>query len=104
MPLATSEIVPSPPQAMISFLPSFAPRSESARASPRLTVKAQLNGPKWVRRSLAVPSHKSLVVPPAEVGLTMISGSVMAEDSRTAELQWNDISSDPARGGGRFLT
>src|SRR5690242_6945320 len=75
IPFATSEIVPSPPQAMISLVPLRAASAASDAASPRTFVNAVWNGPNSARRSLAARGHASPVAPLAEDGLTITSGS-----------------------------
>jgi hypothetical protein len=54
MPLATSEIVPSPPQAIIKLVFCLAASAASSRAWPADSVKVTENEPKCVRRSLAI--------------------------------------------------
>src|SRR5262249_19276277 len=70
-PFATSETVPSPPQAMISFAPFRAASPASAAASPRCFVKITRNEPNCERKSLASCGHASPVLPPADAGLTI---------------------------------
>ena len=75
IPFATSLIVPSPPHAMIKLLPSSAPFAASFAASPLRVVNAQVNAPKCVESSEAIPGQALRVAPPAEVGLTMMRGN-----------------------------
>jgi hypothetical protein len=74
MPLATSFIVPSPPQAMINFLPASTPRFANSMPSPGFLVKATLNAPKCARKSLALLAQRDRVEPAADFGLTMTNG------------------------------
>src|ERR1041384_5102004 len=71
IPLATSETVPSPPQAIINFAPLRAASPARAAASPRLLVKTTRNGRNCERKSLAICGQASPVLPPAEAGLTI---------------------------------
>jgi len=71
MPFATSEIVPSPPHAMMNFAPLRAASFASAAASPRCLVNRTRNAPNCERRSLAICGHASPVLPPADDGLTI---------------------------------
>src|SRR2546423_1200331 len=71
IPLATSEIVPSPPQAIMNFVPLRAASLASAAASPRCLVKSTRNGPNCERKSLAICGHASPVPPVADAGLTI---------------------------------
>src|SRR5829696_3619024 len=71
MPFATSEIVPSPPQAMMNFAPLRAASRASAAASPRCFVNTTRNAPNCERKSLAICGHASAVLPLAEDGLTI---------------------------------
>src|SRR2546421_3903019 len=87
IPLATSEIVPSPPQAMISFVPLLAASAESVRAWPMLFVSSTANGPKCVRRSLAIFGQFSRVAPSADAGLTMTRGRVIEGDLTTEDTE-----------------
>ena len=57
-------------------LPSFAPILASLTPSLCSLVNSQLNAPKCVASSEAIPAHASRVAPPADVGLTMISGNM----------------------------
>jgi hypothetical protein len=75
IPFATSEMVPSPPQAMTNLRPARASRSATSTASPGLCVNATSKGPKCRRTADATPGHASPVAPLADAGLTMISGS-----------------------------
>src|SRR4249920_1486086 len=75
MPFATSEIVPSPPQAIISSVPFRAASLASAVPSPASLVKARLKDPKCELRSLAICGQAWRVAPLADSGLTMTSGN-----------------------------
>src|SRR5438874_3536283 len=75
MPFATSEMVPSPPHAMISCVPCFAAAAATSRACPTASVNETVKAPKCVRRSLAIFGQFSRVAPSAEAGLTMTSGN-----------------------------
>src|SRR6266567_4449190 len=79
MPFATSEMVPSPPQAMISFAPCFAACAARTLACPTVSVKETENGPKCVRKSLAIFGQFRSVSPSSAAGLTIISGSVIRQ-------------------------
>ena len=75
MPFATSEIVPSPPQAMISFVPFRAAFGGQSQFPLRTcVVNFGLNAPKCAASSLAIFGHASRVAPPADSGLMMTSG------------------------------
>src|SRR6266404_3521477 len=74
MPLATSEMVPSPPQAMISFAPLRAASAANETPKPGPSVKTILKAPKYVRKSDAIFGQALRVAPPADSGLTMIRG------------------------------
>ncbi len=76
IPFATSEIVPSPPQAMINSLPFRAASPARFVASPRFSVKETSKDPKWVRRSLAIWGHALPVAPEADDGFRMTTGKV----------------------------
>src|SRR5687767_8540570 len=80
MPFATSEIVPSPPQATISLTPLQAAAAASSIPSPACVVNTGVKEPKWDRRSLAIPGQASPVAPPADAGLMMTSGRDMEID------------------------
>lgn len=84
MPLATSEMVPSPPQAMISFVPLRAAVAASSIPCCDRSVKTQANEPKCVRRSLAIPGHASRVAPAADSGLMITRG-------RCVSCQWSFV-------------
>src|SRR6185369_9060911 len=71
IPFATSEIVPSPPHAIMNFAPLRAASFASAAASPRCFVNKTLKAPNCDRRSLASRGHASPVLPPADDGLTI---------------------------------
>src|ERR1700741_3872041 len=71
IPFATSEIVPSPPHAIMSFSPLRAASVASVAASPRCLVNTARNEPKCERKSLAICGHVSPVLPAADDGLTM---------------------------------
>src|ERR1044072_9525673 len=71
MPFATSEMVPSPPHAMMNFAPLRAASFASAAASPRCFVNKTRNAPNCERRSLAICGHASPVLPTADDGLTI---------------------------------
>src|SRR4029079_7877021 len=73
MPFATSDIVPSPPHALMSLAPLRAAAFASAAASPRCFVNTTRNAPNCERRSLAICGHASPVLPPADDGLTIIT-------------------------------
>jgi hypothetical protein len=77
MPLATSEIVPSPPQATISLAPLRAASAANETPASGPSVKIILNAPKYVRKSDAIFGQFFRVAPPADSGLTMISGRDM---------------------------
>jgi hypothetical protein len=79
MPFATSEMVPSPPQAMISLVPCCAACAASSRAWPIDSVNETENAPKFVRKSLAIFGQFSRVAPSAEAGLTMTRGRLIEE-------------------------
>ena len=79
MPFATSEMVPSPPQAMIRFAPCFAASAARTLACPTVSVKETENGPKCVRTSLAILGQFRSVSPASAAGLTIISGSVIRQ-------------------------
>src|SRR6185369_8846803 len=74
IPLATSEIVPSPPQAIISLTPFRAAVAAISIPSPARVVNLGVNDPKCVLSSLAIPGQASRVEPPADSGLTMTRG------------------------------
>src|SRR5678815_1698128 len=78
MPFATSEMVPSPPQATTKRVPFSAARLAITVASLASRVNSTLNGPKPLLRSLASWGHILLVVPLADAGLTMTKGSGMS--------------------------
>src|SRR5258708_19120990 len=59
----------------MSLRPHSMPRLASSIPSPRRFVKAKLNRPKCVRRSLAISAHFPLVEPAADLGFTITSGS-----------------------------
>src|SRR5260370_6151300 len=74
IPLATSEMVPSPPQAMISFAPLRAASAANETPAPGPSVKITVKAPKYVRKSEAIFGQFLRVAPPADSGLTMING------------------------------
>ena len=78
IPLATSLIVPSPPQAMMNLLPFPIDLFAISRPSPGPFVKATVNGPKWLRRSDAISDQRVWVEPPADFGFTITSGKPLA--------------------------
>src|SRR6185295_10878320 len=90
IPFATSEIVPSPPQAMISLVPLRAASAAISIASAGLPVNAGWNAPKWVRNSLAILGQASPVAPPAEAGLMITNGSVILEVSKQQTVNSRD--------------
>jgi len=88
IPLATSEMVPSPPQAMISFVPLRAAEAASSIPCPDRSVKTQVNEPKCVRRSLAIPGHASRVAPAADSGLMITRGIGVSVSDPLGGCQW----------------
>lgn len=79
IPFATSLIVPSPPQAIINLRPDSAARRARRVPSPAVSVNATENGPKCVRRSLAIADHLERVAPEADFGLTMTYGRRLSD-------------------------
>src|SRR6185503_9985514 len=77
IPFATSEIVPSPPQAMINLQPFRAALAAKSIPSPDLVVNLGVKARKCVASSLARPGQAARVAPPADSGLTMTTGSIL---------------------------
>src|SRR4030095_16416607 len=81
IPFATSEIVPSPPQAIMSFAPLRAASLASTAASPRCFVNSARNEPNCERKSLAICGQVSPVLPLADDGLTITTDMFDVPDS-----------------------
>src|SRR5437868_11231709 len=79
IPFATSEMVPSPPHAMIRYVPCFAASAASSRAWPTASVNETVKAPKCVRKSLAIFGQFSRVAPSAEAGFTITRGNDIRE-------------------------
>src|SRR5258708_4565335 len=89
IPLVTSEIVPSPPQAMIKLRPFLTSSLAMISPSPGVFVNSTENGPKCVRMALASAAQFLPVRPPADAGFTIINGSwaVIWKKGLTTEAQ-----------------
>src|ERR1043165_822141 len=86
IPFATSEMVPSPPHAIINFAPLRAASLASAAASPRCFVNRTRNEPNCERRSLAICGHASPVLPPADDGLTITTDIFFPQIPQIAQM------------------
>ena len=74
IPLATSLMVPSPPNVISSRRPARDCSSAMRVASPSPSVKAHSKGPKWDRTVAAALAQERPAAPPPAAGLMMMRG------------------------------